>query len=172
MCIRDSLYTVWRLKGRVDGVKVAFLADLRHARTVNSLLLALTLFDAEALLVDLPGLDLPSERLVDLERRGLKARAGLKLREALREADVLYVTRIQRERFASEEEYLRVKGSYKLTVEALKHASPGLVILHPLPRTDEVGEGVDATPHAAYFKQAALGVPVRMALLASIMGRA
>ncbi|MCX8205487.1 MAG: aspartate carbamoyltransferase, partial [Candidatus Nezhaarchaeota archaeon] len=163
------LYTVWRLKGRVEGVKVAFLADLRYARTARSLLLALSLFNGEALLVEVPGLELPGERVEELRRRGVRVRrAGL--REALREADVLYVTRVQRERFTSEEEFLKVRGSYRLTLGDLREASPGLIILHPLPRAGELEEAIDSTPHAAYFKQAALGVPVRMALLASIMG--
>jgi aspartate carbamoyltransferase catalytic subunit len=167
-----DLYTIWRLRGGVDGVKVAFLADLRRARAVNSLLLALTLFEGEALLIDLPGLNLQEERLKELRGRGLKVRGGLGLKEALREADVLYVTRIQRERFTSEEEYLKVRNAYRLRLEDLKEASSSLLILHPLPRAGEVDESVDKSVHAAYFKQAAFGVPVRMALLASVAGRA
>lgn len=166
-----DLYTVWRLKGFIEGVRVAFLADLRHARTVRSLLLGLSLFRGEALLIDVPGLSPSKELVEELRSRGVKIREGVGLREALREADVLYVTRVQRERFTSEEEYLRVKDSYKLTAKDLEGASPGLIILHPLPRAGELGVDVDDTPHAAYFKQASLGVPLRMALLSLITGR-
>ena len=95
-----------------------------------------------------------------------------KLEEILPELDVLYVTRIQRERFPDPEDYIRIAGAYRINLESLREAKPGLRILHPLPRVDEIATEVDATEHAVYFQQAANGVPVRMALLNAILGGA
>ncbi len=167
-----DLYTIWRLLGKIDGIKVAFMADLKYARTVNSLLLALTLYnDVEVYLASPPQLKLRSEIEELLVGRGLRMKETSNIEEALREADVLYMTRIQQERFPSKEEYIKVKGIYKLTTSMLRGVKDTLIILHPLPRREELPVEIDATKHAAYFKQARFGVPVRMALLSLITGR-
>jgi len=163
-----DLYTIWRLRGSIDGVKVALLADLQHARTVNSLVLALSMYRDVKLLLATPGLRLRSEVYEEAVKRGVKVEeVGLK--EAVKEAEVLYVTRVQRERLKSEEEYLRLKDAYRLDPSILKEARGDLIILHPLPRREELPIEVDSFKAAKYFQQAHLGVPVRMALLYEVM---
>ncbi len=108
----------------------------------------------------------------ELEKSGAKVFDEPDIRKAVRDADVLYVTRIQKERFGDEGEYRKVAGSYRIDSHILAEAKPRLVVMHPLPRAGEVAPEVDQTPHAAYFRQAFLGVPVRMALLDAILSGA
>ncbi|MEL9991825.1 MAG: aspartate carbamoyltransferase [Thermoproteus sp.] len=164
-----DLYTIWREKGRIDGLKVGIMGDLKYARTVNSLLEALALYDVEVALISPEFLRPRQETLDYVQSRGLRYRAYSRLEEVLGELDVLYVVRIQKERFLDPLEYERVKGSYRLTSESLRGAKEDLIVLHPLPRVDELDPSVDSTKHAAYFKQAAYGVPLRMALLSLVL---
>ncbi len=167
-----DLYTVYRLFGGVDGLVYGVLGDLRYARTASSFLLGLTLFQPRRVyLVSPPQLGLREEVRRELDERGLRYEEAGGLEEVLGELDVLYVVRIQKERFPDPAEYERVRGSYRVTVEMLERlAKPGLRVLHPLPRVDEVEPRVDNTPYAAYFRQASYGVPVRMALLMGVLG--
>lgn len=164
-----DLYTIWREKGRIDGLKIGIMGDLKYARTVNSLLEGLSLFDVEVALISPEFLRPRQETLDYIEARGLRWRAYSKLDEVLGDLDVLYLVRIQKERFLDPLEYERVKGSYRLTAESLRGAKEDLIVLHPLPRVDELDPSVDRTRHAAYFKQAAYGVPLRMALLSLVL---
>ena len=159
-----DLYTI-RKESRLEGLKIALLGDLKYSRTVHSLIKALTLFNAKIYLISPESLRLPEEFLEELD--GDIEISNLE--DIIGEIDVLYVTRIQKERFPDEEEYRKVAGSYKITPEVLKDAKEDLIIMHPLPRVDEIDPAVDRTKHAKYFDQAFYGVPVRMAILTEVM---
>jgi len=160
-----DLYTVRKECGRLDGISIALVGDLKYSRTVHSLIKALTLFKMRIYLVSPDALMLPDDFLDEV--KGDVRRASIE--EVIREVDVLYVTRIQKERFPDEEEYRKVAGSYRITLDLLKDAKEDLIIMHPLPRVDEIHPDVDTTRHAKYFQQAFYGVPVRMAILSEVM---
>lgn len=164
-----DLYTIKREKGRLD-VNIALVGDLKYGRTVHSLAYALATFNAKITLVAPKGLEMPREVISDLQKLGGKVRETNDLEKIMPEIDVLYVTRIQKERFPDPEEYEKVKGAYKITLETLKHAKKELIILHPLPRIDEIAPEVDITRHAKYFEQVYYGLPVRMAVLGLVLG--
>lgn len=155
--------------GTLSGLKVVLLGDLKYGRTVHSLAYALAMFGAELVLSSPPTLGLPEEIRQQLDQMGAKVSEETQIHKLVRDADVLYVTRIQKERFVDAAEYEKVAGSYRIDREVLANAKPRLIVLHPLPRTGEIDPAVDSTPHAAYFRQAFLGVPVRMALLSLIL---
>jgi len=165
-----DLYTIRQEVGRLDGLEIVFAGDLRYGRAVHSLVTVLALFDARITLVSPGFLRLPEEQLEALESLGVAYRETESLEEALEEADVLYMTRVQRERFTDPYEYERFKDAYRLDLDTLKHAREDLAILHPLPRVTEIAPEVDRMPHAAYFRQAHYGVAVRKALLALLLG--
>lgn len=165
-----DLYTIRREVGRLDNLEVVFAGDLRYGRAVHSLVTVLALFDARITLVSPGFLRLPEEQLEALESLGVSYRETESLEEALPDADVLYMTRVQRERFTDPLEYERFKDAYRLDLETLTHAREDLAILHPLPRVTEIAPEVDNKPHAAYFRQAHYGVAVRKALLALLLG--
>ncbi|HXQ49240.1 MAG TPA: aspartate carbamoyltransferase [Thermoplasmata archaeon] len=164
-----DLATMQESFGTLTGLRVVLLGDLRYGRTVHSLAHALAVFGAELVLASPATLALPEEVREDLDHLGAKVTVVDQLHQAVREADVLYVTRIQRERFADEAEYAKVAGSYRVDSALLSGAKPRLIVMHPLPRTTEIAPEVDGSPHAAYFRQAFLGVPTRMALLSLIL---
>jgi aspartate carbamoyltransferase catalytic subunit len=164
-----DLATIEEAHGTLSGLRVVLLGDLRYGRTVHSLAHALALFGAEILLSSPPTLRLPDEVREHLGELGAKVREEDQLHRAIREADVLYVTRIQKERFGDEAEYAKVAGSYRIDNALLANAKPRLIVMHPLPRLGEIAPEVDGSPHAAYFRQAFLGVPVRMALLSLVL---
>lgn len=159
-----DLYTI-KKESRLDGLKIALVGDLKYSRTVHSLIKALTLFNARIYLVSPESLQLPEEFLEGLGGDITFA----SLSEVIEEVDVLYITRIQKERFPDEEEYRKVAGSYKITAKMLERAKDDLIIMHPLPRVDEIHVSVDSTKHAKYFQQAFYGVPVRMAILSEVL---
>ena len=165
-----DLYTIWDEKGSIEGQNVALVGDLKYGRTVHSLTYALAELGAHLTFVSPPTLEMPREILEHVKERGLSFRVAHRLNEVVRDADVLYVTRIQKERFPDPQEYEAVVGSYRIDTEVLRDAKRGLIIMHPLPRVTEVAPEVDRTKHAVYFKQAFNGVPVRMALLDLILG--
>jgi len=167
-----DLYTVNRLYGTVDGLVYGVLGDLRYGRAATSFLLALTRFKPKMVYLISPPLLRPREEVyMALRQQGLPFQETESLEEVLPELDVLYVTRIQRERFPDLRDYEKVRGSYRVTLDLLqRHAKPELKVLHPLPRVDEIDYRVDGSPYQAYFLQARLGVPVRAALLAKILG--
>lgn len=164
-----DVYTVLKEKGRLD-VDVALVGDLKYGRTVHSLAYALGMFNAKITLVSPEGLEMPREVVSDLRKAGVTLSESRDLAEAIPTVDVLYVTRIQRERFPDPEEYEKVKGAYRVTPEALTKARDELIILHPLPRVDEISPEVDSTKHARYFQQVSYGLPVRMAVLKLVLG--
>ena len=159
-----DLYTMREATG-LDGVTVGVLGDLKYGRTVHSLAEALTEFDAQMHFVSPESLRLPRSVRYDIEDAGGEVREHEDLDPVLADLDVLYVTRIQRERFADESEYREVAGKYRIDDETLAAARDDLTVMHPLPRVDEIDPVVDETDHARYFQQAHNGVPVRMALL-------
>jgi len=166
-----DLYTVRRFFGTPDDLVYGVLGDLRYSRAAISFLYGLTLFKPRRVyLISPPQLRVREEVKDILVERGLPFREVENVEEVIEELDVLYVVRIQRERFPDPMEYERVKGSYRVTPELLSRAKPGMRLLHPLPKVDEIDPRVDSMPQAAYFEQARLGVPLRMALLTLVMG--
>ncbi len=165
-----DLYTLRRERGQVDGLHIALVGDLKHGRTVHSLVEGLAHYDVRLTFVSPPALAMPAEMTSALRERGVDVVETDDLAATAAEADVLYVTRIQRERFADPDEYQQLKGVYRVDADLLAHAKAGLTIMHPLPRVDEISPEVDDYPGAAYFRQATNGVFVRMALLALVLG--
>ncbi len=164
-----DLYTI-RKEAKSLATNVTIVGDLKYGRTVHSLVYALAMFGANIKLVSPKGLEIAKEFLSDIKDFGAEVAVSNSLEEVIPQTDVLYVTRIQRERFPDPEEYRKVKGAYNITLETLKNAKDSLIILHPLPRVDEISPEVDETKHAKYFKQVSYGVPVRMAILGLIFG--
>jgi len=159
-----DLYTIRKLKGKIGGLSVTLLGDLRHARTMRSLLFGLSMFGAEARLVSPPTLRMDPAVLREVwEKFGARPREYS--RPDLRGCDVLYVCRIQKERFASESEAAGMQKEFRLDQRVLSGAPKDMAILHPLPKVDEIPAELDADPRAKYFSQAKNGVPVRMAVL-------
>ena len=163
-----DLYTIKKEKGKIDGLKIALVGDLRYGRTVHSLAYALSLYDIELYLVSPETLKMRREVLQTIKEK-IEVTERTSLEKIVSLVDVLYVTRIQKERFPDLAEYAKVKGSYKIDLEALKEAKEDLIILHPLPRVDEIAAEVDNTPYARYFQQVWNGIVVGMALLALIL---
>ncbi|MGA2309772.1 MAG: aspartate carbamoyltransferase [Candidatus Bathyarchaeia archaeon] len=164
-----DLYTMVKERGKVDGLKIALAGDLRYGRTVHSLAYALSLYDIELFLVSPETLRMRREVLQTIKER-IPVTEKTSLEKIVSLVDVLYVTRIQKERFPDPAEYAKVKGSYRVDLQSLNDAKKDLIIMHPLPRVDEIAAEVDATPYARYFQQVGNGIVVRMALLALILG--
>lgn len=164
-----DLYTMVKEKGKIDGLKIALAGDLRYGRTVHSLAYALSLYDIELFLVSPETLRMRREVLQTIKEH-VPVTEKTSLEKIVPLVDVLYVTRIQKERFPDPAEYAKVKGSYRVDLQSLGEAKKDLVILHPLPRVDEIATEVDDTPYARYFQQVRNGIVVRMALLALILG--
>ncbi|MGC9517695.1 MAG: aspartate carbamoyltransferase [Methanomicrobiales archaeon] len=162
-----DLYTMKRIFGKIEGLKVALIGDLKYGRTVHSLAYALALFNVKMSFVSPKELKMPVEIIHDLNKMEVVARETENLNEVLDKVDILYVTRIQKERFPDPEEYLKIKGAYLINSKLLEGTD--LIVMHPLPRVDEIAYDVDNTPYSKYFEQAFYGVPVRMALLKSII---
>jgi aspartate carbamoyltransferase catalytic subunit len=159
-----DLYTI-RENAGLDDITVGIMGDLKYGRTVHSLASALTNFEVRQHFVSPNSLRLPRGVRYDLHESGAQVREHTELDGVLPELDVLYVTRIQRERFPDENEYRQVAGQYRIDAETLVGARDDLTVMHPLPRVDEIAPDVDETAQAQYFQQAHNGVPVRMALL-------
>jgi len=164
-----DLYTI-RENAGLDDLSIGIMGDLKYGRTVHSLAHALTNFDANQHFISPESLQLPRNVRYDLHEEGATIREHTELQAVLDSLDVLYVTRIQEERFPEESEYREVAGEYRIDAETLEDAREDLTVLHPLPRVDEIDHDIDATDHAAYFEQAHNGVPVRMALLDLVLG--
>jgi len=164
-----DLYTMQKEKGKIDGLKIALLGDLRYGRTVHSLAYALSLYNVELNLISPESLKMRREVLQAIQNR-IKVTEETNIEKVVPEIDVLYVTRIQKERFPDPAEYAKVKGAYRIDLKTLSNARKDLIILHPLPRVDEIAAEVDNTPQARYFQQVWNGIVVRMALLALVLG--
>lgn len=167
-----DIYTIRKEKGVLEGQTVTFVGDLKYGRTVHSLSYFMTLYGNKMFFVSPESLRMPSEITADLRSRGAEIEETEDLKKALSVSDIVYVTRIQKERFEDLAEYEKVKGSYVINSAIIDQAKKGITILHPLPRVDEISTDVDDYEGAAYFRQAHNGVYIRMALLALVSGRA
>ena len=166
-----DLYTIMKEKGTLENLKVGFVGDLKYGRTVHSLITALCHFNPELFFVSLESLAVPEKYLADLKEQGIKYTAEQDLMKVSKELDVIYVTRTQKERFPDPEGYEKSKGAYRLDRSIVKNIKEDALILHPLPRVDEIGPDLDDLPQSLYFKQAHNGIPVRMALLGMVLGK-
>jgi aspartate carbamoyltransferase catalytic subunit len=164
-----DLYTVRKELGKIDGLNIALVGDLRYGRTVHSLAYALSLFDISLYLVSPVSLRMRKEVLEDVSTR-IKVQELEEVSSIIPKVDVIYMTRIQKERFGSLEDYEKAHGSYRLTADHLKAAKPDMIVMHPLPRVDEIDFTVDNTVHSKYFKQVWYGLLVRMSLLGLVFG--
>jgi aspartate carbamoyltransferase catalytic subunit len=164
-----DLYTIMKEKRKINGLKIALVGDLRYGRTVHSLAYALSLYNVELYLVSPESLRMRREVLQTIKEK-ISVIEKTSLEKIVSQVDVLYVTRIQKERFPDSAEYIKVKGSYKIDLNTLSEAKEGLIVLHPLPRVDEIAPEVDNTPFAKYFPEVWNGIVMRMALLALISG--
>lgn len=163
-----DLYTI-RQSMKIDGIDVALIGDLRYGRTAHSLASALSLYGVRLHTISPNGLELPPSLVNTLTEKGMEIIQHDDIKEVIGQVDVLYVTRIQRERFPDSTSYYNVASSYRITPELLADARRHLIVLHPLPRVDEIDPRVDASPHARYFEQSRNGIPVRMAMLLKVM---
>jgi len=168
-----DLLTIKREKGHFDGLTVGFCGDLKFGRTVHSLITALSRYEnVKFILISPQELKVPSYVKDMIKEKGLAYKQTTDLDSVMPELDILYMTRVQRERFFNEEEYLRLKDSYILTPDKLKTAKADLSILHPLPRVNEIAVAVDDDPRACYFRQALNGKFIRMALILKLLEEA
>jgi aspartate carbamoyltransferase catalytic subunit len=167
-----DLFTIHAERGEVDGNTIALCGDLKNGRTVHAGVELYKHYDCPLIFVAPEALKMPPETTEGLREEGVPVNETSDLEVGLGEADVLYMTRIQKERFDDPAEYERLKGSYVLTREMVERVNPEVTIMHPLPRVNEITTDVDDLPGAAYFRQARNGIPMRMALLALVLGQA
>ena len=165
-----DLFTIREAHGSLEGLNVMMVGDLRYGRTTHSLSHALVRFGAKLTLVSPKSLKMPIEIVSDLKSHGADINETEEMISSISSADVIYMTRIQKERFPDEDEYNKVADVYKLDASALVEAKNEMIIMHPLPRVNELHPNVDSTEHAKYFQQAFNGVPTRMALLCRGLG--
>jgi aspartate carbamoyltransferase catalytic subunit len=166
-----DLLTIYNeMNGKVDGIKVALCGDLKYGRTVKSLAYALSNYNVEINFVSPPSLRMRNEVISDLKQTNVPVKEYEEISEIINEMDVLYMTRIQKERFPDPADYTKVKGTYRLTSDMLDNVKNNLIIMHPLPRVEEIDYNVDQTKHARYFQQTRYGVLLRMAILALVLG--
>lgn len=165
-----DLYTIRRIHQRIEGLRVAFLGDLRYSRTVHSLIETLAQFECEIVLVSPPQLRLPVDILDDLARRGVRCREEFDPSILPADVDILYTTRIQKERFPDPVDYERVKNTYQLRRDSLAVYGRTVTVMHPLPRVNEISTDLDDYPGAAYFQQVRNGVTMRKTLLSALLG--
>lgn len=164
-----DLYTIRAEKKTIDGLRIALVGDLKNGRTVHSLARALSNFKVEFSLVAPAALAMPTEVTDYLRAKDFVVEETNDMARSLQKADVVYMTRVQKERFADVKQYEKLKNFFILNRSLVESAKPGLVVMHPLPRVDEIAADVDAMPNAAYFRQMKNGVYIRMALLAAIL---
>jgi len=167
-----DLFTIREELGTIDGLTVTMLGDLKYGRTVHSLAKLLAPYNVHLNYVSPGILRMPPDLLAQLSAQGVRQTEHSTLDDVLPITDVLYVTRVQKERFEDLDEYESVKGAYVLTPETMKRARPKMALMHPLPRVGEISPEVDDDPRAAYFRQMEYGLYVRMALLAMVLGKA
>ena len=166
-----DLYTIKNEKKKITGLNVGFIGDLKYGRTVHSLADALSKFKCNLFFISPDSLKMPADLLEELDERGTSYTVTDDLNKVSRYLDVLYATRIQKERFADPIEYERVKNSYVLGPKLLRQTKKDIIIMHPLPRVNEISPKLDSHKQAVYFKQAHNGVIVRKALLALVLGK-
>ncbi len=162
-----DIFTIFREFGDLKGLKIALIGDLKYGRTVHSLAYALSNSGVDIYLVSPPSLRMPKHIIREMKK---KPEEYEKIDDVINLMDVFYVTRIQKERFPDPQEYLKVAGIYSIEKKDVEKMKKSAIIMHPLPRVDEIKPDVDYTPHARYFQQAFYGVPVRMSLLSLVLG--
>lgn len=167
-----DLFTIQDELGTLDGLKIAMVGDLRYGRTVHSLTKLLTMYDVSLRFVSPESLRLPLSLMNPVIDAGINVRETHDVADVIENADVLYVTRVQKERFPDLAQYEEVKEFFEITPELMAHAKEKMVIMHPLPRVGEIHYAVDSDPRAAYFRQMRNGMYIRMALLAAVLGKA
>jgi aspartate carbamoyltransferase catalytic subunit len=167
-----DLFTIQDELGRLEGLKVAMIGDLRYGRTVHSLTKLLLQYDVSLRFVSPEILRLPLAVMNKVIDAGINVRETHEVADVIENADVLYVTRVQKERFTDLAQYEEVKEFYKITPDIMKRAKEKMVVMHPLPRVGEIHYSVDSDPRAAYFRQVRNGLYIRMALLAMVLGKA
>ncbi len=165
-----DLYTIKKAQGRIGNLNIAMVGDLKYGRTVHSLAVALSKFDCRLFFISHPSLKMPDSVIKELKKTNTVYYEYERMEEVMDQLDILYVTRIQKERFPDPTEYERVKNAFILDASMLKNAKKNLKVLHPLPRVNEITLDVDDSGHAYYFEQAGNGIPVRQALLALVLG--
>jgi len=168
-CMLD-LYSILKTQGTLDNLNITLVGDLKYGRTVHSLVQAMCNFNATFHLVSPVELKLPSSVKMHIKKAKLDYYQYTNIKDAVAVSDIIYMTRVQRERFSDPLEYEKVKDSYKIDASTLEGCQPNMRVLHPLPRVNEIAVDVDSTPHAYYFDQARNGVYVRQALMAAILG--
>lgn len=165
-----DLFTIRKLHGRIDGLRVAFLGDLRYSRTVHSLIETLARFQCDLVLVSPPQLRMPSDILDELGTMGVRCREEFDPSILPADVDILYTTRIQKERFVDPVEYEQVRNAYQLDRDSLAIYKDAVTVMHPLPRVNEISTDLDDYEGAAYFKQARNGITMRKTLLSALLG--
>jgi aspartate carbamoyltransferase catalytic subunit len=164
-----DLYTIKKELGAIDGITIGLIGDLRYGRTVHSLAYALAKYKVRLVLISPEILKMRKEVLEEVSKK-IDVEETTSLQQHLKELDVIYMTRVQKERFGDLAEYEKVKGSYRLTSDELARAKKSSIVMHPLPRVDEIDSSVDSTSHAKYFQQVGNGVVLRMGLLGLVFG--
>jgi aspartate carbamoyltransferase catalytic subunit len=167
-----DLYTIRSELGQIDGLHVAMVGDLRYGRTVHSLARLLCQYDVQMTFVSPELLRMPLDVMNEVKNHGRPVQETYDVHDVIANADVLYVTRVQRERFADQAQYESVKDYYVITPELMEEAKERMIIMHPLPRVNEISYALDTDPRAAYFRQMENGMYIRMALLAAVLGKA
>ena len=165
-----DLYAIQKTQGRLEGLDVNMVGDLKYGRAVHSLVDALRHFNPRFPFTSPDELTMPKKYLEMLDKDAIPYRQVSRIEEGLNECDILYMTRVQQERFPDMDEYNKVKDVYRLTASMLGGVRPGMKVMHPLPRVGEIAEDVDSTPYAYYFQQAGGGMYVRMAIISYLLG--
>ena len=166
-----DLYSILQTQGRLEGLTINMVGDLKYGRTTHSLLQAMSHFNPTFIFTSPDELKMPAEYKTFLDERGIPYRETSSLEDGLNDCDILYMTRVQQERFTDPMEYEKVKDVYQLSARMLGGVRENMKILHPLPRVGEICEDVDDTPYAYYFKQAENGMYVRMAIISYLLGK-
>ena len=165
-----DIYTIKNSLGKLDNLSIGFIGDLKYGRTVHSLAYAMSHFNTKMVFISPEELRMPEHYLEELQERKVKFAEVEDLSKVSNQLDILYVTRIQKERFSDLIEYERFKGTYRIDKNVLKICKPGIKIMHALPRVDEISMDIDITKNALYFEQARNGIIIRQVLLALILG--
>jgi aspartate carbamoyltransferase catalytic subunit len=165
-----DLYSIKKTQGKLDGLKIYMVGDLKYGRTVHSLLMALSEFDTTFYFISPDELKMPDEYKLHLKNKGLNFYESRELDDSIKNADIVYMTRVQKERFSDPIEYERTKNAYVLKNTMLEGTKENMKVLHPLPRVNEIDLDVDQNPKAYYFQQTENGVYVRQAIIALILG--
>lgn len=165
-----DLYSIKKTQGRLEDLEIDMVGDLKYGRAVHSLVDALRLFNPRFTFTSPEELDMPKKYLEMLDKEGIPYRQVDRIEDGIDTCDILYMTRVQQERFPDMDEYNKVKDVYRLTASMLDGVKPGMKIMHPLPRVNEIATDVDDTPYAYYFQQAGGGMYVRMAIISYLLG--